>query len=72
MGFVHDPIEFGIWNTLNHYLKKFPLQNFNKLWPEKYDFDICKGFLKEEIPQTHQISQKDNPNLQILMMSSSR
>ncbi len=45
------------------------MQNFNKLWPEKYDFDIYKGFCKEEMPQIHQISKKNNPNLQILMMS---
>jgi len=30
-------------------------QNFIKFWPEKYDFDLCKGFLMKEMTQIFQI-----------------
>jgi hypothetical protein len=51
-------------------------QNFTKFHPEKYDFNICKGFSMKKMAQIRQIS-KTNKLLnrqifQILIISSSR
>jgi hypothetical protein len=47
-------------------------QNFAKFQPEKYDFDLCKGFFMKKMTQIRQISKKKNPNCQISMVSLQR
>jgi hypothetical protein len=47
-------------------------QNFAKFQPEKYDFDLCKGFFMKKMTQSRQISKKQIPNCQIFMVSLQR
>jgi hypothetical protein len=52
-------------------LFSFFWRNFAKFRPEKYDFDLYKGFFMKTIVQIHQISKgKKNPNRQIFLISS--
>jgi hypothetical protein len=53
-------------------LTVFLAQNFAKFQPEKYDFDLCKGFFMEKMTQSRQISKKKNPNCQIFIVSLQR